>query len=246
MTEFQRIYGRHVVKEALNAERPVYKLWLAEGLRPHVLNEFKALAKAAAVPVQIVPSQKLNQMLPDVSHQGIVAETGAYSYADWDEWMKSLKTLDVDPFVLVLDQIQDPHNLGAILRTAEAAGVHGVIIAKNGGVGLSETVAKASAGAIETVPVLQVTNIARTLEAFKTENMWSMGLSLAPGQPLYKTRLTGPIVLVIGNEQKGLRPNVEKHCDQLLHIPMHSDRSLNASVAAAVTMYEVVRQRLQS
>ncbi len=244
MTDFQRIYGRHVVKEALQSERQVYKLWLSQSLKPHILREFKSLAKAAAVPVTMVPSQKLSQMLPEVSHQGVVAETGAYTYADWDQWLQDLKNQEADPFVLVLDQIQDPHNLGAILRTAEAAGVHGVIIPKNGSVGLSETVAKSSAGAIEQIPVLQVTNISRTLKELQAEQMWCMGLSLAPGQPLYKTNLTGPIVLVIGNEHKGLRPNVEKHCDQLLHIPMQATRSLNASVAAAVTMYEVVRQRL--
>lgn len=243
-TDFQRLYGKHPVREALTSERPVYKLWLSQSLKPPVMYEFQQLARERQVPVQVVPNQKLNQLLPDLNHQGIMAETGGYDYADWHDWLAGLKTLTEDPFVLVLDQLQDPHNLGAILRTAEAAGVHGVVITRHGGVGLNETVAKASAGAIETVPVLQETNLARCLEDLKAAGLWCMGLSAHGGQGLYQSKLQGPLVLVIGNEHKGLRPNVEKHCDSLLQIPARSERSLNASVAAAVAMYEVVRQRL--
>lgn len=247
--EFQRIYGKHPVREALTSGRPVYKLLLAQNLTPAVAREFEQLARKNNVPVQQVPHAKLSQLLSHLdnpNHQGIVAETGVYDYADWDEWLtklQGLKEQNIDPFVLVLDQIQDPHNLGAIIRTAEAAGVHGVVIPKNGAVGLSETVAKSSAGAIEVVPVLQVTNLARALEELKEAGLWIMGLSANDGQNYFKVNLKGPIALVIGNEQKGLRQNSEKHCDQLLLIPMQSTRSLNASVAAAVAMYEVVRQR---
>lgn len=247
--DFQRIYGKHPVREALTAGRAVYKIWLAQNLTPAVVREFEQLAREHNVPVQQVPHQKLNQLLEHVenpNHQGIVAEIGAYDYADWDAWLKGLaaaKEAGTDPFVIVLDQIQDPHNLGAIIRTAEAAGVQGVVIPKHGSVGLSETVAKASAGAIETVPVLQVTNLARALEELKAAGLWIMGLSANQGESHFKANLKGPIALVIGNENKGLRPNSEKQCDHLLIIPMASTRSLNASVAAAVAMYEVVRQR---
>lgn len=248
--DFQRLYGKHPVREALGSDRPVYKLWLSQTLTPHVQREFQLMAKDRDVPVLIVPQQKLDALLahlPEVGpHQGVVAETGAYDYADWDEWLKGLaahKEAGKDPFVLVLDQVQDSHNLGAILRTAEAAGAHGIVIPKHGGVGLSETVAKSSAGAIETMPVLQVTNLARSLEELKEAGLWIMGLSANGGASHFETNLKGPICLVIGGEHKGLRPNVESHCDTLLHIPMQSTRSLNASVAAAIAMYEVVRQR---
>lgn len=242
---FQRIYGKHPIREALTGERPVYKLWIAQNLNAHVIAEFQHLAREKDVPVQLVPHAKLEQLLAhlgEVNHQGLVAESGAYDYADWDSWITGLKS-QPQPFVLVLDQIQDSHNLGAILRTAEAAGVHGVVIPKHGSVGLSETVAKASAGAIETVPVLQVTNLNRALEELQELGLWVMGLSANGGSSHFQTNLKGPIALVIGSEHKGLRPNVEKHCDTLLHIPMQSTRSLNASVAAAVAIYEVVRQR---
>jgi len=243
MNDFQRIYGKHPVREALKSDRPVYKLWIAKTLTPAVAKEFEHLAKARQVPVQIVPPQKLEQMLPKTNHQGLIAETGSFDYADWDSWMAQLKAQEDDPFVLVLDQIQDPHNLGAILRTAEAAGVHGVILTRHNSVGLSETVAKASAGAIEVVPVLQVTNLAQALEALKKAGIWVMGLSANEGRAHFEANLSGPLALVIGNEHKGLRANIEKHSDLLLNIPAQSARSLNASVAAAVVMYEVVRQK---
>lgn len=247
--DFQRIYGKHPVREALSTDRAVYKLWIAQSLTPAVMREFTKMAKDRDVPVQTVPNAKLDSLLATVghvNHQGLVAEIGAYDYADWDSWIKgfeALKAQGTDPFVLVLDQIQDPHNLGAILRTAEAAGVHGVVIPKHGSVGLSETVAKASAGAIENIPVLQVTNLARSLEELKAAGLWIMGLSANEGQNYFSANLKGPIALVIGSEQKGIRQNTEEHCDLKLIIPMQSTRSLNASVAAAVAMYEVVRQR---
>ena len=251
--DFQRVYGKHPVREALSGSHACYKVWAAQGLNEHVINEFQQLARDKGVPFQLVPHTKLTQLLShigNVNHQGLVAEIGLYDYADWDQWIAGLKLAQAEqnkpPFVLILDQIQDPHNLGAILRTAEAAGVQGVILPKHGSVGLSETVAKASAGAIETVPVLQVTNLNRSIEDLQALGLWVMGLSANGGQSHFQSNLTGPIALVIGSEHKGLRPNIEKHCDVLLHIPMQSDRSLNASVAAALAMYEVVRQRLNN
>lgn len=251
--DFQRVYGKHPVREVLTGSHACYKVWAAQGLNEHVIKEFQQLARDKDVPFQLVPHSRLEHLLShlgDVNHQGLAAEIGLYAYADWDPWIAELKQAQSEqnkpPFVLILDQIQDPHNLGAILRTAEAAGVQGVILPKHGSVGLSETVAKASAGAIETVPVLQVTNLNRTIEDLQALGLWVMGLSANGGQSHFQSNLTGPIALVIGSEHKGLRPNTEKHCDVLLHIPMQSDRSLNASVAAALAMYEVVRQRLSN
>lgn len=238
----QRLYGKHPVREALRSDRPVYRLWLAQGLNPGMVREFEKLAKARQVPVQIVPHKKLDQMLPGKPHQGLIAETGSIDYADWDLWLKQVSRKS-QPFVVVLDQIQDPHNLGAIVRTAEAAGVHGVVLTRHHSVGISEVVAKASAGAIETVPLVQVTNLAQALEALKAAGIWVMGLSVDQGQSHFQANLTGGLALVIGNEHKGIRPNIEKHCDVLLNIPAETPRSLNASVAAAVVMYEAVRQR---
>lgn len=244
MSDTQYIYGKHPVREALNAERPVLKLYLSKGLREPIQREFQKLAKNQGVSTQLVPSAKLASLLPpEVNHQGLVAEIGAYAYTDFDSWFEGFLKAD-KPFALVLDKIQDPHNLGAILRSAEAVGVQGVIVPRHGSVGLTDVVAKASAGAIERVPVVQVTNLARCLEAFQQQQIWSMGLSAQGGQSLYQTRFDGGVVLVIGNEHKGLRPNVAKHCDQLIHIPMKAERSLNASVSAAVAMYEVYRQSL--
>ncbi len=241
--EFQRLFGKHPVREALLSDRPVYKLILSNTLKPHMLREFEHLAKERQIPVQHVPNHKLNQLLPDLNHQGIAAETGLFDYGDWEQWIEGVKAKTEDALILVLDQIQDPHNLGAILRTAEAAGVDGVIIPRHGAVGLGEVVAKASAGAIETMPVLQVTNLSRCLEELQEMGCWCQGLSANGGQNIYHSNLKGPLVLVIGNEHKGLRPNVEKHCDVLLHIPAESDRSLNASVATGIALFEAVRQR---
>lgn len=243
MSDITRICGKHAVREALQSERPVYKLWLSKSLAPPIFREFQKLARDQNVPVQVVPPQKLNSLLPEAKHQGLIAETGSFDYADWDQWLKTVKEQE-NPIVVVLDQIQDPHNLGAIVRTAEVAGVAGVIVPRHGAVGISETVAKASAGAIEQVPILQVTNLSRTLEELQKAGLWAMGLDANGGENLYQANLTGPLVLVVGNEHKGLRPNVAKHCDLLLHIPMQAQRSLNASVSTAVALFEAVRQRL--
>jgi len=242
MSEILRICGKHAVREAIRSERGVYKLWLSQTLNPPILREFQALAKENSIPVQLVPPQKLNALLPDTQNQGIVAETGDFTYLEWGEFLDLVQSKE-NPLILILDQIQDPHNLGAIIRSAEAAGVVGVVLAKHSAVGISEVVAKAAAGALEVVPLTQVTNISRAIEDLKEINVWVMGLDANEGQNIYKGNLTGSLALVIGNEHKGMRPNVAKHCDLLLHIPMHSSRSLNASVSTGVALFEALRQR---
>jgi 23S rRNA (guanosine2251-2'-O)-methyltransferase len=240
-----RIYGKHPVRSALKGQRPVYRLWLAGNLEPRILKEFQVMARDQGIPVQVVPPERLQKICPPgVQTQGVVADTGSYDYLPWEDFCAQLKQKEGDPFVIVLDQVQDPHNLGAILRTAEAAGADGVVIPRHGGVGITEGVAKASAGAIENIPIIQVVNLSRALEELKEMNIWSTGFALDAPESYYQANLTGPVALVIGSEHKGLRPNVQKHCDRLVHIPMHGDRSLNASVAASLAMYEVYRQRL--
>lgn len=242
-----RIYGKHPVRSALKNERPVYKLWLANNLEPRILKEFQLLAREQGIPVQVAPPERLQKICPPgVQTQGVVADTGSYEYLSWEDFCAQLRAKEGDPFVILLDQIQDPHNLGAILRTAEAAGADGVVIPRHGGVGLTEGVAKASAGAIENIPVIQVTNLSRALEDLQEMNIWSTGFAVDAPESYFQADFKGPVALVIGSEHKGLRPNVQKHCDRLVHIPMQGDRSLNASVAASLAMYEVVRQRLSA
>ncbi len=239
-----RIYGKHPVRSAFESERPVHKLWLSEGLQPPILAEFRALAKQNQVPVQVVPGSRLNQMCPDVQTQGIVAEIGAHDYTPLEDLLDLLKAKGDEAFVIILDQVQDPHNLGAIARTAEAAGAHGIIISRHGSAGLTEGAAKASVGAIERIPIARVTNISRALEQLQALNIWSMGFALEGEVSYFDANLTGPVALVIGGEHAGIRPNVAKHCDLLVRIPTVSPtHSLNASVAGSLAIYEVVRQR---
>lgn len=239
------IAGKHAFNSALAAGRKIYTLWISPKLNNAVAEEYMQKAREAKIAWHKLAPDELSLLSPEPNHQGLVAEVEPYAFADWDAFWKKLDASGETPFLIVLDQIQDPHNLGAILRTAEAAGVHGVIVPKHGSVGLTEGTVRASAGAVEEVPVLQVTNLARTLKALQKErNIWTYGLTLSASQSVYQTNLTGPLALVIGNEHKGLRPNVANHCDEEVFIPMLSDRSLNASVATGVVVYEAYRQRL--
>ena len=239
-----RIYGKHPVRSAFESERPIHKLWLSEGLQPPILAEFRSLAKEQQVPVQIVPANRIAMMCPDAPTQGIVAEIGAHDYTPFEDLLDLLKEKGQEAFVIVLDQVQDPHNLGAIARTAEAAGAHGIIIPRHGSAGLTEGAAKASVGAIERIPIARVTNLSRALEQLQELNIWSMGFALEGETSYFDANLTGPVAVVIGGEHAGLRPNVAKHCDLLVRIPTVSPtHSLNASVAGSLAIYEVVRQR---
>src|SRR5690625_2724473 len=237
------IIGRNPVMEALRSGRSIHKIIIANQMNPKAERELQALAKKAGTVVQKVPKSRLDQVSKG-RHQGIIAYVTAYQYVSVADILANAEKKAEKPFIFILDEIEDPHNLGAILRTADATGVHGIIIPKRRAVGLTETVAKASAGAIEHVPVARVTNIARTIEKLKENNIWVVGTD-EKGSKDYRT-LDGEtaIALVIGNEGKGISRLVKDKCDWMIHLPMKgSIPSLNASVASSVLMYEIYRKR---
>ena len=195
--------------------------------------------------IKYVTKERLDQMSETGKHQGVIAYAAAYEYAEVSDILAKAKEKGEDPFIFILDNIEDPHNLGAIIRTANLAGAHGVIIPKNRAVGLTATVAKASAGALNYTPVAKVTNLSQTIEELKKEGLWFVCADM-DGEIMYRQNLTGPIGLVIGNEGEGVGRLVKSKCDLVARIPMQGDiDSLNASVAAGVLAYEVVRQRMQ-
>lgn len=239
----EMIIGRNPVMEALKSGRAVNKVFVSDQLNNQTEKELHRAAQKANTVLQMVPKQRIDQM-SNGKHQGIIAYVSAYEYATVDELLKRAKDEQVPPFLMILDEIEDPYNLGAILRTADATGVHGVIIPKRRAVGLTETVAKTSAGAIEHVPVARVTNIAATIDKLKAENIWVVGTDEA-GSDDYRT-LDGEtaLAIVMGNEGKGVSRLVKEKCDWMVHLPMHGAiPSLNASVASSLLMYEVYRKR---
>ncbi|CAH8773233.1 23S rRNA (guanosine(2251)-2'-O)-methyltransferase RlmB [Paenibacillus dendritiformis] len=239
------IAGKHSVTEALRSGRTIHKIWIADNAQKHLTQPIIAEAKKAGVIVQTADKRKLDQMAEGVQHQGVVAQVAAYGYVEVDDILARAEAKGETPFLLVLDEIEDPHNLGSILRTADCTGVHGVIIPKRRSVGLTATVSKTSAGAVEYVPVARVTNLAQTMEQLKERGIWLVGTDVSATQDLYETDLfTMPLALVIGNESKGMGRLVTQTCDALLKLPMAGQiNSLNASVAAGIFMYEVVRRR---
>lgn len=238
------IAGRHSVQEALRSGRTIHKLFIAEQAQKQQLSPIFAEAKKLGVIIQTVDKRKLDQLVQDIPHQGVVAQVTAYEYIELEELITQAQASGKPPFLLILDEIEDPHNLGSILRTADCAGVHGVIIPKRRSVGLTATVSKTSAGAIEYVPVARVTNIAQTIERLKEVGIWVAGTDVAGEQSVYQADFKIPIAIVIGNEGKGIGRLIKEKCDFLVTLPMHGQiNSLNASVAASVLMYEVVRQR---
>lgn len=237
------IIGKNPVIEALKSERDINKIWIAEGSNKGQMNQITSLAKEGSVLVQFVPKKKIDQMV-EGNHQGVVAQVAAYEYAEVDDILEAAEKRNEAPFILLLDELEDPHNLGSILRTADAVGAHGVIIPKRRAVGLTATVAKASTGAIEYIPVARVTNLARTIDELKDRGVWIVGTD-AKGKEDYRN-IDGkmPIGLVIGSEGKGMGRLVKEKCDFLLRLPMQGKvTSLNASVAASLLMYEVYRKR---
>ena len=236
------LLGLNPVREALKSGRPVDKVLLAEGDRSARTGEIMALARDSGVPVQKVDRARLDFLSGNARHQGVLAYVAAHGYVSLEDILA--RAGDVPPLVLLLDEINDPHNLGAILRTAEAAGVHGVVITKRRSVSLTPAVARVSAGAVEYVPVARVANLVQTIETLKERGMWVVGAD-AGGRELYwQARLDGPLALVVGGEDKGLGRLVREKCDLLVKLPMLGRiNSLNASVASALMMYEVVRQR---
>ncbi|WP_419875518.1 23S rRNA (guanosine(2251)-2'-O)-methyltransferase RlmB [Candidatus Pristimantibacillus sp. PTI5] len=240
----EMIAGKHPVLEALRSGREINKIWIADGAQKTLTQPIVAEAKKFGIVVQFVDKRKLDSLTPGVTHQGVVAQAAAFAYVEVEEILERAKQKDEVPFILLLDEIEDPHNLGSILRTAECTGVHGVIIPKRRSAGLTATVLKTSAGAAEHVPVARVTNLAQTIDKLKEAGVWVAGTDLDAKQDVYKMKFDMPLVVVIGNESKGMGRLIKEKCDFLVKLPMLGQlNSLNASVAAGVLMYEVVRQR---
>ena len=239
------IEGRNPVLEAFRANQTVDKVYVLDGCMDGPIRTIVREAKKRDTILNFVSKERLDQMSETGKHQGVIAHVAAYSYATVDEILDIARRKGEDPFLILLDNVEDPHNLGAIIRTANLAGAHGVIIPKRRAVGLTATVAKASAGAVAYTPVAKVTNLSQTMEALKTEGLWFVCADM-DGTQMYDLNLKGPIGLVIGNEGSGVSELVKKHCDLTAAIPMKGDiDSLNASVAAGVLAYEIVRQRLK-
>lgn len=238
------IEGRNAVLEAFRAKKTVDKLYVQNGLKDGVISSILRDAKKNDAIVNFVSKEKLDQMSKTGKHQGVMAICSAYQYADLEDIFAKAEEKGEQPFIFILDEIEDPHNLGAIIRTANLSGAHGIIIPKRRAVGLTATVVKASAGAINYTPVAKVTNIAQTIDELKKRGMWFACADMG-GEIMYDVNLTGPIGIVIGNEGSGVGRLVKEKCDYVVSIPMMGDiDSLNASVAAGVLAYEVVRQRL--
>ncbi len=239
------IYGINPVAEALKSGRPIQRLLIAEQRKSdRDVLEIIRVAKGRGTEVRIVPRDQLNRETPNALHQGIIAIAAAREYAMLDDILQLPGQKGQAPLYLVLDGVEDPRNLGAILRTAEAAGVHGVIIPERRAVGLTETVAKAAAGALEYVPVVKVVNIVNALEELKKAGVWVAGAEAGSKTPYWDADFVRPTALVIGGEDKGVRRLVRERCDYLLALPlMGKITSLNVSVAAGVLLYEVLRQR---
>lgn len=238
------IQGKRSVEEALRADRHIEKIYIASGVSKQRIQSLLHQASRKEIPCYWVPRERLDQMVRMKNHQGIVAQVEAYQYASLEECFQIAKQRQEQPFFLLLDGVEDPHNFGSILRTAEATGVHGVIIPKNRAVGLTSTVAKTSAGAIEYVPVVRVTNLKRTADQLKANGLWIIGSDGNAEQEYQEVDYHLPLALVIGNEGKGISRLMKEKCDILVQLPMKGKMtSLNASVAAGILMYEVVRSR---
>ncbi|MFD2707315.1 23S rRNA (guanosine(2251)-2'-O)-methyltransferase RlmB [Salibacterium lacus] len=238
------IYGKNAVLEALRAEQPIHKVWLAEGSVKGQSRDVQKLAKEQGIVVQTVPRNKLNDLSGTTAHQGVLASVPAVSYAAVEDLFAAAEKKQEKPFFVLLDEISDPHNLGAIIRTADASGAHGVIIPKRRSAGLTDTVFKSSAGAAAHVPVARVTNMARTMEELKKEGLWLAGTAGEETDDYRTLDASVPVGLVVGNEGKGMSRNVKEKCDFLLSIPMAGQvSSLNVSAAASLLMYEVYRRR---
>lgn len=239
------IEGRNAVIEAFRSEKPIDKLFVLDGCQDGPVRTIVREAKKHDTIINFVTKERLAQLSETGKHQGVIAYAAAYDYASIDDMFKLAEEKGEDPFIILLDNIEDPHNLGAIIRTANLAGAHGVIIPKRRAVGLTATVARTSAGALNYTPVAKVTNIAKTMEELKKRGLWFVCADMN-GESMYRCNLTGPIGLVIGNEGEGVGRLVKEKCDFTASIPMKGDiDSLNASVAAGVLAYEIVRQRLK-
>ena len=244
-TSESRIEGRNAVLEAFRSGKTIDKLYVLDGCPDGPVRTIVREAKKHDTIIQFVEKERLDQLSETGKHQGVIAVSAAYAYAEVEDMLKAAEAKNEPPFLILLDGIEDPHNLGAILRTANLCGAHGVIIPKRRAVGLTATVAKTSAGAINYTPVAKVTNLTNTIKELKDRGMWFVCVDMG-GTSMYDLNLTGPIGLVIGNEGEGVSKLVKQNCDMVASIPMKGDiDSLNASVATGVLAYEIVRQRIQ-
>ena len=243
MEDESRLEGRHSVLEAFRAGKLIEKLFVLKGCKDGPVLSILREAKKAGTLVDFVPKERLDHMSETGKHQGVVAVLSAFHYSSVEDMFELAEQRGEDPFIFLLDGIEDPHNLGAIIRTANLAGAHGVIIPKRRAVGLTATVVKASAGAIHYTPVAKVTNLSAEMEQLKEKGMWFVCADME-GEVMYRQNLKGSIGLVIGNEGSGVSRLVREHCDFKSAIPMSGDiDSLNASVAAGVLAFEIIRQR---
>ena len=239
----QTIEGRNAVIEAYRSGKPIDKIYIQDGCQDGPVMTIKREARKHDTLIKYVDRERLDQMSETGRHQGVIAVAGAYEYAQLEDILAAAEAKGEPPFLILLDNIEDPHNLGAIIRTANLAGAHGVVIPKNRAVGLTATVARTSAGALNYTPVARVTNLAKTIEDLKKKGIWFVCADMG-GTRMYDLDLKGPIGLVIGREGEGVGRLVREKCDMTAAIPMKGDiDSLNASVAAGVLAYEIVRQR---
>jgi len=242
--EESNIEGRNAVLEAYRSGKSIDKLYVLEGTHDGPIQSILREARKHDTVVQFVDRRRLDQMSVSGSHQGVIAYAAAYDYAEIEDILNAAKEKDEAPFIILLDNIEDPHNLGAIIRTANLSGAHGVIVPKHRACGLTAVVAKASAGALNYTPVARVTNLGRTIDELKEKGIWFACADM-DGEAMYKADLSGPLGLVIGSEGEGVSRLVAQKCDFRVSIPMKGDiSSLNASVAAGVLAYEAVRQRM--
>jgi len=240
-----QIEGRNSVLELLESERDINKILIAKGERHGSINKIITIAKQRKIVIAEVERQKLNAISETNNHQGVIAIVPPFNYVEVEDILNEAKTKNEDPFVIILDGIEDPHNLGSIIRTAETAGVHGVIIPKRRAASVNATVSKSSAGAVEHVKIARVNNINETIKYLKEEGLWICGTDGDAKDYYYNQNLKGPIAIVIGSEGFGMGRLVKENCDFLVKIPMKGKiTSLNASVSAGIVIYEAVKQRI--
>lgn len=239
-----KLAGVNSIMEALKGGRKIHKIYIQEGREGKRIEELTRLATNRGIFIQYVEKTRLDKMYTQTNHQGIVASVETYQYSDIGEVLEFASLRGEDPFILILDGIEDPQNFGSIIRTAECAGVHGIVIPRHNSVEVTETVAKTSTGAIEYMKIVQETNLINTIKDLKKQGLWVVGADMAGESNYYSTSIPSPTALVIGAEGRGMRKLVKENCDIIVKIPMLGQiESLNASIAAALLIYEVVRQR---
>ena len=240
-----QVEGRNSVIELLESERDINKIFIQEGEKHGSINKIIAMAKERKVLITEISKEKMNQMAQSNNHQGVIAIVPPFDYCDVDDILLEAKTRQEDPFVVILDSIEDPHNLGSIIRTAETAGVHGIIIPKRRAASVNSTVSKVSAGAVEHMKIARVNNLVETMKYLKEQGLWICGTDINTKTFYYNQDLKGPIAIIIGNEGFGMSRLVKENCDFLVKIPMKGKiTSLNASVSAGIVIYEAVKQRI--